>query len=370
MTSRVAHVPVFQEDETLSSWLLRLARNHSATGHELCSLLWPRHQFWTRDIDRTASDVLLEEIAQTTGVPKETLARATLRDLISATGFPDNPKGYQRGVLPVGIYHRIRRRFGQQYCPNCLSLKPAYLRKLWRFEFVVACPVHGTLLRDACQACGAPFIPHRNHALTKIRCHQCGIALTTGDQEVPSEMAIQLQQVALSALVGFSENQMSTAHTWHRDESGWSFVETIDPKALLDGLHRLCRLAARQSRDLRHKSRGSQVIWGLLRSPDRAAVMSEVGVWLSNWPVGFIAWAYKADLTQHYLEMQFGPWPDWVKGAIACLPYSHGPTNVSRPRKPLCLSALRKAYASRSAYREARAALLLKKAGIQQRLRG
>lgn len=370
MTSRIAHVPAIQEDETLSSWILRLAHNHSATGHELCYLLWPGHQFWTRDVDRTASDSLLDEVSHTTGVPKETLARATLRDLIRATGFPDNPNGYQRGVLPVGVYHRIRRRFGQQYCPECLAQKPAYLRKLWRLEFIVACPTHGTLLRDSCPACGAPFIPHRSHALTKAVCHQCGADLATVEREMPSDMAARLQQAVLAALARFPNDPADGTGAGRRDGLAWSSVEAIEPKVLLDGLHRLCRLMARRSSVLRHRSRRGRVIWGLLRSGERAVVMSEVGNCLSDWPAGFIAWTNAADLTQHYLEEEFGPWPYWVKETIEQLPYSHGPTNVRRPRKKQYLSMLRKTYVSPSAYREARAALLLKKAGMLPGTRG
>ncbi len=62
MKAALAHVPVPRPGETFSSILLRLARNHAASAHELCAMLWPGFQFWTRDIDRTASDELLEAV--------------------------------------------------------------------------------------------------------------------------------------------------------------------------------------------------------------------------------------------------------------------------------------------------------------------
>ena len=124
MSARLGHVPVPRQGETFSSILLRLSSNHAATAHELCAMLWPKFQFWTRDIDRTAADTLLEAVSRDTGLARATLEAATLRDVVEALGFPERLQGSQRGILPVGIYHRIRRRFGQQYCPACLAGQP------------------------------------------------------------------------------------------------------------------------------------------------------------------------------------------------------------------------------------------------------
>ena len=363
MTTCVTHVPSIQYGEALSSFLLRLARNHSASGHELCTLLWPRFQFWTRDIDRTASDALLDEVAQVTALSRDVLERATLRKVVKAMGFREWIHGCQRGILPIGVYHRVRRRFGQQYCPECLAEKPAYLRKLWRIEFMMACPRHKILLRDSCPICDAPFIPHRNHALTKAQCHRCGSSLTTGASAKPSDAAAKLQQTALAALTNSLDDTPPAMGTSATDGFGWPVFADAGNAAFLDGVHRLCRLAARASDALPHVS-GRSRIWTLLRTPERAEVMTRVGHWLSGWPDEWVRWAGIADMTQHYLEDEYGPLPDWIKSATTQLSYSHGSVNILRPRQKLSFRQLHTEHKSVAAYRQARASLLLKKAGV------
>ncbi|MGA9393739.1 MAG: TniQ family protein [Azonexus sp.] len=370
MTACVAHLPTIRNGETLSSLLLRLAHNHSASGHELCTLLWPRFQFWTRDIDRTASDALLDDISRVTGIGRDVLERATLRGLVKATGFQEGMPGCQRGILPVGVYHRIRRRFGQQYCPVCLAEKPAYLRKLWRLEFMVACPRHGNLLRDSCPNCDAPFIPHRSHALTKAQCHRCGSSLTAIERVVSTDSAVMLQQSVLTALANtLLDDKSSEVGDCVTKDFAWTFFTDIENAAVLDGVHRLCRLAARASDALPHASVSERTVWTLLRVPERVVVMSLVARWLSDWPDEWVRWAINADMTQHYLDHEYGPWPGWVGSAIARLPYSHGPVDIRRHRRNLSIRQLRKEHSSLAAYRQARAALLLKKAGVLSGIR-
>ncbi len=364
MTTLVAHVPSPQPGETLSSLLLRLAHNHSASGHELCVLLWPTLQFWTRDIDRTAPDALLHQVSRVTGIRFDALERTTLRDVVKATGFKDWIQGCQRGILPVGVYHRVRRRFGQQYCSACLAAKPHFLRRLWRLEFMVACPIHGSLLRDSCPSCNAPFTPHRKQSLTNAECHKCGASLITREGTSAEDPALRLQLAVLFALSGTLVDAEEALHTHTLTGIGGAFVEDIGPMDFLDGVHRMCRLAARKSSALVAIPAKKNKTWALLRTSERAAVMGEVGRWLLGWPDAWVQWAAMSDLTQHYLAQEFGPWPCWVKTAIDRLPYSHGPVNIRRRRLKVNFRRLRDDYETKGAYREARAGLLIRKAGV------
>ncbi|MBI5791881.1 MAG: TniQ family protein [Rhodocyclales bacterium] len=360
----IAHVPKVKPGESLTSLLLRLAKNHSASGHELCTLLWPQHQFWTRDIDRTVSDAQLEAIARITGLTKEVLVKATLRNMVRATGFKERIPGYQRGILPVGIYHRVRRRFGQQYCWMCLDEKPAYLRVQWRLEFMVACPKHGILLRDSCPECDAPFIPHRKHALTTAKCHSCGALLRGGDQDRPSKLTEDLQSRILAILDGAIRGAQESVDQLPPTRIGAMPGLEIEAQDFLDGVHRLCRLAARATDALPKPIIHNRVVWAFLRTKDRAIVLDRVASWIDGWPNSWISWATNRGLSQHYLTDEYGPWPDWITTAMTQIPYSLGPVNFKHKRVRITWASLRKAHRNVASYRQARAKLLLGRSGL------
>lgn len=364
MMAKLGHVPAPRPGETLSSILLRLARNHAASAHELCAMRWPGRQFWTRDIDRTADDGLLEAVARDMGLSRAAIEASTLRGLVEALGFPERLHGSQRGILPVGVYHRVRRRFGQQYCPACLAVQPPYLRRLWRLEIMVACPEHGVLLRDACPDCDAPFIPHRRHAMTSRRCHRCGASLTQGSFEKPALRAVMLQQAALRALSRSIGDAADAVAHHAAPMPRWSVLEGVGDRELLDGIHRLCQLAAHLSDSGSvDRSESRRETWTLLRTRERAAVMEQVGTWLADWPLTWLGWAGERGLTRHFLEATHGPWPAWARKGFEGLPYSFGPVGIRRPRAR-GLGVPRGRFASVGLWREARAKALLRRAGV------
>lgn len=101
------------------------------------------------------------------------------------------------GILAVGVYHRTRRRHGQQYCPECLAENPAFLRH-WRLAFIFICPVHGCLLRDACPNCDSPLAVHRSPGNDTTRCHVCQAPLARSS-EAPTVATLAAQRVLLDA---------------------------------------------------------------------------------------------------------------------------------------------------------------------------
>lgn len=364
MSTRLGHVPVPRQGETFSSILLRLSSNHAATAHELCAMLWPKFQFWTRDIDRTAADTLLEAVSRDTGLARAALEAATLRDVVGALGFSERLQGSQRGILPVGVYHRVRRRFGQQYCAACLAGQPPYLRRLWRLEILIACPEHGVLLRDACPSCDAPFIPHRDHSLVRRRCHRCGASLTKDQAETAAPHAAMLQQAALRALSHSLDDAAVVLAHGAVPTPRWPVIEGVGNGELLDGIHRLCQLAAHMPDDrLATLPEARRETWTLLRTWERAAVMERVGGWLADWPTAWVAWAKARGLSRHYLEVSHGPWPAWVRESFGGLPCSFGLVGIRRPRAR-GLGVPRGRFASTALWREARARALLRRAGV------
>ncbi|WP_348682367.1 TniQ family protein [Acidovorax soli] len=150
-------------DELLSSWMIRVARDNGFKVHSFYAAHFGRErQIWNRDIDHHAPAWLLDGLEAHTGVQRVRLEAMTLRAFESVVFERFNETGNTRFLMPLSIFHRTRRAYGQQFCPLCLSEdKTPYLRRRWRLALQVVCVKHGVLLQDRCGSCGSPLVPHR-----------------------------------------------------------------------------------------------------------------------------------------------------------------------------------------------------------------
>ncbi len=171
-----------QPDELLSSWLLRLTRAYATLPHTFCKRLWPALSIWNRDIDRLAPPQLIHDLAQHTGVSIQRAWGTTLRAYEGVVFESLVTSGVTQWILPLQIWHRVRRRHGTQYCPACLDTDDPYFRRRWRLSFVTGCTEHGLALLDRCVGCGAPVNFHRAaYWIPRIStCYQCGVDLSRG----------------------------------------------------------------------------------------------------------------------------------------------------------------------------------------------
>lgn len=161
--------------ELLSSYLARIAHAHGAKPYSFYAFHFPGVPIWNRDIDLSIQSGLLEKISACSGQSQATLQAMTLRAWL--VQLAPNPRAVQpSGVTPwinaLGIFHRIRTRFGMQYCPACLYKTQAFL-KIWRLAFVTVCPVHRVKLLDSCRHCDSPVMFHRTEHFM-VSCHACG----------------------------------------------------------------------------------------------------------------------------------------------------------------------------------------------------
>jgi hypothetical protein len=175
-----------KDDELLSSWLIRLAMAHGLKLHTFCSIAWPRRAIWNRDIDKSADEVILGVLSEKTGTSPELVRSTTLSAYEGILYEKHNSCGNVFWVMPVGVYHRLRRHHGMQYCPYCLAEdEEPYYRRRWRLAFVTVCVKHGVVLRDRCPRCDAAVNFHRDElgirskyaAETTTLCHECGFDL-------------------------------------------------------------------------------------------------------------------------------------------------------------------------------------------------
>lgn len=156
-------------DELLSSWMIRLARGNGFKVHSFYAQHFGRErQIWTRDIDHQAPPWLLDGLAAYTGISRQKIFKTTLRAFESIVFERFNEVGVTRFVMPVGVFHRTRHAYGQQFCPACLAddVDP-YLRRRWRLALLVVCTRHAVVLQDRCAACGRPVVPHRADMSTR-----------------------------------------------------------------------------------------------------------------------------------------------------------------------------------------------------------
>lgn len=201
-------------DELLSSWMIRLARSNGFKVHSFYSQFFGRErQIWNRDIDHYAPPWLIDGLAKRTGTSRESIVRTTLRAFESFAFERFIETGVARWTLPLGIFHRTRRAYGQQFCPSCLieDAEP-YLRRTWRLALVVVCTRHGILLQDRCASCGRPLAPHRSdmavrsgfpERTTMLRCAGCGSCIAGPKLNVSKSDICMQQRIDATLINGF-----------------------------------------------------------------------------------------------------------------------------------------------------------------------
>ena len=207
------HWPIHPQplaDELLSSWMIRVARDNGFKVHNFYADHFGRErQIWNRDIDHHAPTWLLDGLETYSGVPHTRLEALTLRAFESIAYERLNETGNTRLLMPLSIFHRTRRAYGQQFCPLCLATdKTPYLRRRWRLALVVVCVRHGVLLQDRCGNCGRPLAPHHSdmkkassfpERSTMRQCGHCGRSILAPPILV-SRAALDTQQHLNQAL--------------------------------------------------------------------------------------------------------------------------------------------------------------------------
>jgi len=169
-----------QPDELLSSWLMRLSHANGFLPHSFCHQFWPGRAVWNRDVDHLATPEITQELARLTAVSVQRAHETTLRAYEGVVFQDFIQSGRTRGILPVGVWHRVHLKFGLQYCPECLASDPKpYFRRAWRLAWVTCCVKHRRPLLDRCPKCAKPVNFHHNKGMRDnlARCVNCEMDL-------------------------------------------------------------------------------------------------------------------------------------------------------------------------------------------------
>lgn len=214
--------------EILSSWMVRLAFSNGFPLHTFyVGLLGYKGALWTRDVDRHPSGLLLDLLNLHTQQPVARLHGMTLSSY-EGVFYPELlMHGDVRWLLPLGVFHRSRKRAGMQYCPLCLRADAVpYYRMCWRIALFATCPVHHCVMEDLCPRCRSPLMFHRHgvgrekfpYVEDLRRCHQCRFNLgdtTPRFPDWPDRYSLEF----LLALVS------------HAELSPWRYLQIASPCA-------------------------------------------------------------------------------------------------------------------------------------------
>lgn len=190
--------PQPRPDESLTSWLVRVAR---ANASKLSTWLAAEEgRFVPRtNFDTLASPDLWSLLAERGAVVggADAVHELTLVDDIARMG--DHVAA--RWLLAVeGRVARPKHR----WCPRCLAEDAVpYFRRAWRLEWVRWCPTHGTPLLDACPSCGEHLDFRRTSWATPLtRCWRCDSELTRerADSTPASSFVREAVDEALAAM--------------------------------------------------------------------------------------------------------------------------------------------------------------------------
>ncbi|CAN8139510.1 TniQ family protein [uncultured Thiomicrorhabdus sp.] len=151
------------QDELLSSWLVRIAHANGEKVQSFCNHEFgSKHQIWNRDIDRLAPEWLLTKLSEKTATPIERVRQTTLKRYEGVLFDHSSLSGIEKWINPLRIYHRTRKSHGLQFCPECLKEdKESYFRTHWRIAFYTFCPKHNVMMHDRCPCCGEPVVFQR-----------------------------------------------------------------------------------------------------------------------------------------------------------------------------------------------------------------
>lgn len=174
--------PKPQEDELLSSWLVRIALAHDTLPWSFYNMHFPEYHniIFARDVDVWAPEDFLQKLAWKSGYSYEQIFNLTLKSYIGTQLPIFNPSGYNKFFSYIKRRGGINRLFGQKYCSNCLKEdNTPYFKKQWRLKSITECEKHNVQLKDKCPKCKIPItlFKFNKNSFGFTACWSCGVNL-------------------------------------------------------------------------------------------------------------------------------------------------------------------------------------------------
>lgn len=293
-------------DELFSSWLFRAARANGQKLHTLCDITVRKVPILNRDIDKSITIPVLKAFATKLNTPMEQAIDTTLASYLGQLYEKHNANGDTKHILPLGIYHRDRNQFGQQYCPDCLATdNTPYYRKFWRLALATVCTIHHRKLLDRCPSCGSPVIFFKNELKEKHKpyigiftlCHRCGFDLKKASSVAADKQIIDLTMEFKSVL-----NKGYASLTNQRWVYSHSYFNVI---------RQLIKIA-KDNQDFRPKKNELEH----LSLNTRYQRLGHVAVLIRTWPHELVRYCKTNGITRSELTKDFEQGPFWFQAPI------------------------------------------------------
>lgn len=174
--------PKPQENELLSSWLVRVARAHLTHTTSFTNMHFKEYRtnvIWQRDLDIWCPDSLIKRISYKSGYSEEIIFNMTLRSLEGVVAEHITGKSNTKNIRALGNYCHIKTKGGLRFCPKCLQEDDiSYFRKEWRLSFYTHCIKHLLPLLDRCINCQTPLTISKSYQEKNFTyCYKCGFSL-------------------------------------------------------------------------------------------------------------------------------------------------------------------------------------------------
>ncbi len=255
---------------------------------------------------------VVNDLARLTGTGENEAWATTLYSLEGILYERIRITNASRWIFPLGIYHRTRRRGGQQWCAICLSTdRQAYYRKNWRLAIVSTCSKHGIVLADRCIDCGSPAVPHQG---LDPCCHVCGSDRRSYPHVIADSKALQLEHNFREILAGRA----------HPPEA----FSNIYPLAFFNLVRQILSIVTANPRAQRLRETvcrhnggdpSEPIFEGIISAPEflssseRHRMMAIVAQLLDGWPYKFVALCAEA-----------GMWRSWaLRGDRSSIPFEY-----------------------------------------------
>ena len=211
--------PKPQEDELLSSWLVRVARSHLTHTTSFTNMHFREYKtniIWQRDLDIWCPDELIERISFKSGYSKDIIFNMTLRSLEGIVANKITGKSNTPNIRALGSYCHIKTKGGLMFCPECLKSKTPYVNKFWRLSWFIICPIHKIELLSNCPKCNHIFAPEKQDYLHPYiyLCCQCKYDLRETELKPINEKLLSFQKkltnIFANKTINFSFNLLIT----------------------------------------------------------------------------------------------------------------------------------------------------------------
>lgn len=186
-----------QQDELLSSWLVRLSRAYHNTPYSFCRNAFNRIPIWTRDIDLIGHSKVFQLLSKHTACPMREVKKTCLSKYNGIIFEECKNTTHNSWILPIKKYHRIIKGVGLQCCVKCLKeAKHPYFKSRWRLSCINLCVKHRCYLVNHCKLCGASINPHRVPINRELYyCYNCMNELIEFKKDIPAIYEIRIQQL-------------------------------------------------------------------------------------------------------------------------------------------------------------------------------